>query len=99
VSQIYKASKLTFYSVNYDRRLGLGQWFSTIFTDLTLLSNKVTRFTLNKVNGAHLLKYEINEFLQFRMIYKKFTLAAFYGSINVPPWKLKFTPMGKFTPG
>jgi len=25
--------------------------------------------------------------------------AATYGSENVPPWKMKFTPRGKFTPG
>jgi len=25
-------------------------------------------------------------------------LAAIYGSVNLPPWKMKFTPRGKFTP-
>jgi len=26
-------------------------------------------------------------------------LAEIYGSVNLPPWKMKFTPRGKFTPG
>jgi len=26
-------------------------------------------------------------------------LAAIYGPVNLRPWKMKFTPMGKFTPG
>jgi len=34
----------------------LDQWFLTFFTYLTLLSDKITRFTLNTLNGAHLLK-------------------------------------------
>jgi len=34
----------------------LQQWFLNFFTYLTLLSNKVTRFTHNAVIGAHLLK-------------------------------------------
>jgi len=48
----------------------LEQWFLTVFTYHTLLSSKVTRFTSNTLNGAYLLKYEINKFLQFRIIYK-----------------------------
>jgi len=35
---------------------GLDQWFLTIFTYLTLLSNKMARFTPNTRSGAHLLK-------------------------------------------
>jgi len=27
----------------------------------------------------------------------KFTFAAIYGSVNLLPWKMKFTPRGKFT--
>jgi len=27
-----------------------------------------------------------------------FTFVAIYGSANSPPWKMKFTPRGKFTP-
>jgi len=50
---------------------GLGQWLLTFFTYLVLLSSKVTRFTPNTLlNGAHLLKFEINELLQFSIIYK-----------------------------
>jgi len=26
-------------------------------------------------------------------------LAAIYGSVNLPPWKMKFTSKGKLTPG
>jgi len=37
-------------------------------------------------------KYEINKLLQFWMVYKKFTLAVVYGSVNLTPWKMKFTP-------
>jgi len=33
------------------------------------------------------------------MIYKKFTLAVIYGSVNLSPWKLRFIPRGKITPG
>jgi len=32
------------------------QWFLTIFTNIILLSNKISRFTTNTLNGAHLLK-------------------------------------------
>jgi len=33
----------------------LDQWSLTFFTYLTLLSNKVTRFSTNTLNGGHLL--------------------------------------------
>jgi len=26
------------------------------------------------------------------MVYKKFTLAVVYASVNLTPWKMKFTP-------
>jgi len=26
-------------------------------------------------------------------------LAAIFALVNLPPWKMKFTPKGKFTPG
>ena len=35
---------------------GLVQWFLTFYTYLTILSNKIIRFTPNSFNGAHLLK-------------------------------------------
>ena len=55
--------------------LGLVQWFLTFFTYLMLLSKKITRFTPNILNhAAHLLKNEINELLQLRMIYKNLRL-------------------------
>jgi len=42
-----------------------------LFTYLTPLSNKITRFTRNILNGAPLFKrYEINQLLQFEMIYE-----------------------------
>jgi len=34
----------------------LDKWFLTIFTCLTLLSNKIARFTPNALSGVHLLK-------------------------------------------
>ena len=54
----------------------LEQWFLTFFTYLTLLSNKITRFTPNILIGFHLSKFEINELLQF-MIYKNVHLLQF----------------------
>ena len=43
-------------------------------------------------------KYEINKLILFRMIYKNLHLLN-YDSWYLPLWKMKFTPMGKFTPG
>jgi len=37
---------------------GIAQWFSTFFTHLTFSSNKITRFTPNKLSGAHFLKIQ-----------------------------------------
>ena len=42
----------------------LEQWFLTFFYVLTLLTKVVTRFTLNILNDAHLLKNEISQLLQ-----------------------------------
>jgi len=36
--------------------VSLVQWFLTVFIYLTPLSNEITRFTPNTLNGAHLLK-------------------------------------------
>jgi len=55
----------------------LEQWFLTFLTYLTLLSNKITRFTPNTLSGAHLLKIRINKLLQFRMIHKNLRLLQF----------------------
>ena len=38
------------------RQQTLRQWFLTLFTYLTLLSNNITRFTPNTLGGGHLLK-------------------------------------------
>ena len=42
----------------------LTQWFLTFFFIFTLLTKVVTRFTLNILNDAHLLKNEISKLLQ-----------------------------------
>ena len=42
----------------------LGQCFLTFFFIFTLLTKVVTRFTLNILNDAHLLKNEISKLLQ-----------------------------------
>ena len=55
----------------------LQQWFLTVFTYLTLLSNKITRFTPNTHNGAFCWKYEMSKLLQFRMIYKNLNRLQF----------------------
>jgi len=36
----------------------IDQWFTTFFTYLTHLSNKITRFIPNTLNGANLLKIQ-----------------------------------------
>jgi len=42
----------------------LSQWFLTFFTYLTLLSNKITRFTPNALNVAYFLKIRNQKVLQ-----------------------------------
>ena len=42
----------------------LNQWFLTFFYVFTLLTKVLTKFTLNILNIAHLLKNEISKLLQ-----------------------------------
>jgi len=44
------------------------------------------------------LKYEITNSYSLEL-FVKFIFAAIDGSVNLPLWKMKFTPRGKFTPG
>jgi len=55
---------------------GLVQWFLTFYTYLTILSNKIIRFTPNSFNGAHLLKNDIKN-VQLRMIANTLHLLQF----------------------
>ena len=44
--------------------LALEHWFLTFFYVFTLLTKVLTKFTLNILNNAHLLKNEISKLLQ-----------------------------------
>jgi len=68
----------------------------TFFTYLTLSSNNNARFTpIHSMVLIH-LKYEKTNSYSLEL-FVKFIFAAIDGSVNLPLWKMKFTPRGKFT--
>ena len=68
-----------------------GPGLLTFFTYLTLLSNTITRFNPNALNGAHLLKVQNWNSYSLEWL-KKIKFAAINGSVHSPLWKVKFTP-------
>ena len=53
-----------FVSTPFVNSYHLNQWFLTFFFVFTLLTKVLTKFTLNILNNAHLLKNEISKLLQ-----------------------------------
>jgi len=72
--------------------VGLGQWFLLFLHILPF--NQTRSPDLPQYTQMVLIywKYEHNKLLQFRIIYKKITLAAIYGAINLHPRKMNSTP-------
>ena len=64
--------------------LAVDQWFLTFFYIFTLLTKVVTRFTLNILNDAYLLKNEISKLLQLYLF--NVTLPLFFGNELFNVW-------------
>ena len=78
----------------------IDQWSLTFFTYPTLSSNKITGFT-PQAQYTHWCSFiENTKLTNFYSLewFITFTFVAIYGSVNLSPWKMKFTPRGKFTP-